>query len=194
MAHRSFERYVRAAFPHRAKCSVLLVGAGLLAASCAQLQPSRRIDEAVARSASEVWSDRLSAIPPEPVSPTPGPADTGTPESPMPLPVLVDLGLRNNPATRITWHQARAAAAQVGTAESALYPTVELDGQLQTLRQPATSGRPSYTQTGAGPAASIGYLLLDLGGRSATVREAELALAAANLAHDARLDRPTSRS
>jgi outer membrane protein TolC len=161
------------------------LGTGLLAAGCAHLQSGRSIDEAVARSAADVWSGRLTAVPPEPAAPTPERADTGTPDRPMPLPALVDLGLRNNPATRIAWHQARAAAAQVGGAEAAWYPTVALDGQLQTLRQPATGGRPSSTLTGAGPAVSIAYLLLDLGGRSATVREAELALVAANLAHDA---------
>ncbi|MGE4651849.1 MAG: TolC family protein, partial [Myxococcota bacterium] len=51
------------------------------------------------------------------------PADT---ELAYDLPALIDLAQRRNPATRIAWENARAAAAAVGLAEAQYYPTLAL--------------------------------------------------------------------
>jgi outer membrane protein len=40
---------------------------------------------------------------------------------------VVDLGLRNNPTTRLSWANARAAAAAYGSARGAYLPTIDDD-------------------------------------------------------------------
>ncbi|MEA2712488.1 MAG: outer membrane protein, partial [Gemmatimonadales bacterium] len=45
---------------------------------------------------------------------------------------VVDLGLRNNPATRLSWANARAAAAAYGSARGAYLPTI--DGDVTATR------------------------------------------------------------
>lgn len=101
------------------------------------------------------------------------------------LPQIVDLALQNNPATRAAWHQARAAAAQLGSKRGAYLPSVELDAQLSRQRSVALGGRSVFLQTSYGLSASLSYLLLDFGGRAAEVAEAHEALRVADWTHDA---------
>lgn len=100
---------------------------------------------------------------------------------------VVDLALRNNPATRASWAQARAAASLFGSARGAYYPTVEGAGSLARVQSPATSTRPAGKRTEYGPSIALNYLLLDFGGRSGAVETARQSLFAANLAHNATL-------
>jgi TolC family type I secretion outer membrane protein len=100
----------------------------------------------------------------------------------------VDLALRNNPATRQAWFQARAAAATVGSKRAEYYPKVELDGSYLRQKSAAFNGQTVYYQTTYGPTALLNWLLLDFGGRSADVAEARALLAGANAAHDAILN------
>ena len=82
---------------------------------------------------------------------------------------VVDLTLRNNPATRAAWADARAAAAKYGSSLGAWYPTVSVDAEI--LRSngvfPLTS--PGKTATSYGPVANLSYLLFDFGGRTGAV-------------------------
>lgn len=100
---------------------------------------------------------------------------------------VVDLALRNNPATRASWAQARAAASLFGSARGAYYPTVDGAGTLARVQSPATSTRPAGKRTEYGPSIALNYLLLDFGGRSGSVETARQSLFAANLAHNATL-------
>jgi TolC family type I secretion outer membrane protein len=100
---------------------------------------------------------------------------------------VVDLALRNNPATRASWAQARAAASLFGSARGAYYPTVDGAGTLARVQSPATSTRPAGKRTEYGPSVALNYLLLDFGGRSGSVETARQSLFAANLAHNATL-------
>ena len=45
---------------------------------------------------------------------------------------VVDIGLRNNPATRLSWANARAAAEAYGSERGAYYPTI--DGEVTGTR------------------------------------------------------------
>lgn len=100
---------------------------------------------------------------------------------------VVDLALRNNPATRASWAQARAAASLFGSARGAYYPTVDGAGTLARVQSPATSTRPAGKRTEYGPSIALNYLLFDFGGRSGSVETARQSLFAANLAHNATL-------
>jgi outer membrane protein TolC len=149
---------------------------------------------------------------------------------------LIDVALLNNPATQITWANARAAAFSVEMAKSALYPNVGLDGVLtysngwldegppdllplpvdpaypttckpqkpnlkvlqRALLDPAqevinldpSTGTSISTDAGIGETVSlttdlyVSYLLLDFGGRDASINAARQALYNSNWVHN----------
>lgn len=123
-------------------------------------------------------------------------------EEPLELAELVDIALRNNPSTKLTWAKARAAAAFWGQAQSPNFPVVSV---AYALEQDLTSTVDTSitTSTGAGPGPSSGktviftekstiwgpqlqlsYTLLDFGLTSASVRSAKEALISADFAHN----------
>jgi outer membrane protein len=98
---------------------------------------------------------------------------------------VVDLALRNNPATRASWSQARTAADLLGSARGEYYPTVNGSGTVSRIKSPATNTRPAGQRTEYGPSISLNYLLLDFGGRSGSIEAARQNVFAANLTHNA---------
>ncbi len=105
---------------------------------------------------------------------------------------VVDLALRNNPETQISWANARAAAAAYGGSKALYYPVI--DGRIGVTHlksSPTFSNdsvlRPSLTQTNYGPTLSVSWLIADLGGRAGTIESARQALIAANWTHNATL-------
>ena len=100
---------------------------------------------------------------------------------------VVDLALRNNPATRASWAQARAAASLFGSARGAYYPTINGTADVSRVQSPATLQRSAGKRTEYGPSIDLNYLLFDFGGRSGSVESARQSLFAANLAHNATL-------
>ncbi|MEA1929213.1 MAG: TolC family protein, partial [Candidatus Auribacterota bacterium] len=54
---------------------------------------------------------------------------------PLSITDCIDLALKNSPVTRLSWAAARAAAAEVGQAESYLYPQVSVSGDGTYLKQ-----------------------------------------------------------
>ncbi|MFN2635931.1 MAG: TolC family protein [Gemmatimonadaceae bacterium] len=100
---------------------------------------------------------------------------------------VVDIALRNNPATRASWAQARASAALLGSARGAYYPTIGGSATLSRIQSPATGTRAAGQRTEYGPSANLNYLLFDFGGRSGSVERARQSLFAANLSHNANL-------
>ncbi len=98
---------------------------------------------------------------------------------------VVDLALLNNPATRASWAQARAAADLFGSARGEYFPTINGAGTVSRIRSPATGTRPAGERTEYGPSISLNYLLLDFGGRSGSIESARQRLFAANLSHNA---------
>ena len=137
------------------------------------------------------WKAPAGAIKPEPVVipaiVTAVPADLQERIRQLSLVDVVDLALRNNPATRASWAQARAAASLFGSARGAYYPTVNGNATLSRIQSPATSTRSAGKRTEYGPSIALNYLLLDFGGRSGSVESARQNLFAANLAHNATL-------
>ena len=135
------------------------------------------------------WTPPAGVIKPESVV-TPAivlavPADLQQRIRELTLVDVVDLALRNNPATRASWAQARAAADLFGSARGQYYPTVNALGNLSRIRSPATLARPAGERTEYGPSISLNYLLLDFGGRSGSIESARQSLFAANLSHNA---------
>jgi outer membrane protein len=103
------------------------------------------------------------------------------------LPEVVDLGLRSNPATRVSWANARAAAASYGSERGSYLPTIDGEMAGTRLKTVASQGRTAVTQSVLSPSLSLTYLLFDFGGRSGIVGAARNALLAANFSHNATL-------
>ena len=114
------------------------------------------------------------------------PAEYLQPGTTLSLGQLIDVALRNNPATREAWHSALAAAAEVGSKRSMYFPYVEIDGSILREKQPlAVGGQFTYLQTTYGPSIAASWLLFNFGGREADVEEATRALYAADWTHNA---------
>ena len=100
------------------------------------------------------------------------PSDIATRANTLTLADAVELSLRNNPATRVSWAQARATADAYAIARTTYVPTVNgviSDGRSDPPGGGETAGglRTSY-----GASLSLAYLLFDFGGRSGTVASA----------------------
>jgi len=83
---------------------------------------------------------------------------------PLTLAKAIDIALTNNPQTRTTYLQARAAEAALGSARSAYLPEIDINataGRVRNSTQPATN---SFA-----PSVALSYLLFDFGGREAEV-------------------------
>jgi outer membrane protein TolC len=98
---------------------------------------------------------------------------------------VVDLALRNNPATRQSWANARAAAAAYGATRGAYYPQLDADMSVNRIKTSATAGRSAVQQTTYGPTATLTWLLFDFGGRGGASEAARQALLAADWTHNA---------
>jgi outer membrane protein TolC len=166
--------------------TLLLLSGAVLAAGCQHVQPERAISSAVSPAPAIPWSPPPSGQMPEAVRPKLEiPPEYLKPGTTLSLEQLVDVALRNNPATSEAWHFARAAAAQVGVKRAEFFPVVELDGSITRQKTAAVGGQFTFLQTTYGPAASLNWLLFDFGGRTADVAEAQAALYAADWGHNA---------
>lgn len=127
-----------------------------------------------------------------PASPTSLPSDLVTRVNTLTLGDVVDLALRNNPETQISWANARAAAAAFGGSKGLYYPTIDAQIGVNRLKSSPTFTtdsvlRPGLTQTNYGPTFTASWLIADLGGRAGTIESARQALIAANWTHNATL-------
>jgi outer membrane protein len=170
----------------RASLTFPLLGLTILSASCVGT-PSVRGVAGVAPSPNAAWTPPRQ----RPVSDSIGrpavPADLEQRIKRLTLAEVVDLGLRNNPETRFSWANARAAAASYGSARGAYFPTIDGDVTGTRLKTVASQGRSAVTQSVLSPSLSLSYLLFDFGGRSGQVGAARNALIAANFTHNATL-------
>jgi len=100
----------------------------------------------------------------------------------------VDLALKNSPVTRQSWAAALAAAAEVGQAESYLYPQVSVsaDGTYAKQDYSLKGGdievinSPNSDDFNYGPGLKLSWLLFDFGGVSGGIEEARQMLLATN--------------
>jgi outer membrane protein len=95
---------------------------------------------------------------------------------------LIDLALTNNPETRRTWENARAAAAAYGESRAPYYPLVSAgsDGGYQRLLFQTASRTASIQQWQTDPMINLTYTLVDFGRRKWDSDIARQQLAAAN--------------
>jgi outer membrane protein len=139
-----------------------------------------------------LWSaPRAARVAEPPATSPPLPPELAARAAMLGLADVVDLALRNNPATRASWGEARAAADAYGTTRSSYWPT--LDGVVSAARsdQPVGAASQAVGATGAsglrtsyGSSVSVGYLLLDFGGRRGAVNGARATAFAAAYAHN----------
>lgn len=118
---------------------------------------------------------------------------------------VVDLALRNNPATRESWALAVAAANEYGASRGSLFPNVNGNiGFSRTISSggvgangfgtattgtDTTGGSRSTTggttnRTQLTPSLSLSYLVFDLGGRAGSIEAAKQNAVAVDLAHN----------
>jgi outer membrane protein TolC len=100
---------------------------------------------------------------------------------------VIDYALRNNSATRLSWANARAAAAAYDVARNAYFPTATASGTATRQQTLPSQGRPGEVQTFYGPSGNLSWLLLDLGGRGGATTAARESLYAAGFTHNATL-------
>lgn len=94
---------------------------------------------------------------------------------------LIDIGLDNNPTTRLAWNDARAAAAAWAQARGLYYPRVSgTAGYFYAKGGGSSLGRAPFDEQYGNLGLSLNYLLLDFGGREAEIDAARLALINAN--------------
>jgi NodT family efflux transporter outer membrane factor (OMF) lipoprotein len=113
------------------------------------------------------------------------PPDLGDRIRRLTLTEIVDIGLRNNPGTRLAWANAQAAAATYGSARGERLPTVDGNVTATRLKTVASQGRTAVEQSVLTPSASLSYLLFDFGGRSGRVESSRQDLLAAGFTHNA---------
>jgi outer membrane protein TolC len=101
---------------------------------------------------------------------------------------VVDIALRNSPATRQTWSQARAAADIYGSAKGRLFPTVSAGLSLNRTQNVAVPGRPAGERSQYGPSLSLSYTVLDFGGRSGAIDVTRQTAIAADFSHNATVE------
>lgn len=159
----------------------------LLVLGCAPALPGPSGAPPVAKRSDTLWAPPVKSERAEsPTLPTPRelPADIAAHRMDLTLEDIVALALEGSPAARESWANARAQAAAYGAARGAWFPTIQGTGTSTRLKTAAILGRNAVTQTVYQPSASFTYLLLDLGGRSGTVRAAREGLIAANWTHN----------
>lgn len=109
-------------------------------------------------------------------------------DQPLTLPQILDIALRNNPATKLTWAKARAAAAQWGESQSPLFPSLSANYSFERsmTTYPPEFGSPRFVQylSDWGPGLSLSYLLFDFGQTRAAAESARQALLFADFTHN----------
>ena len=93
---------------------------------------------------------------------------------------LVDIALENHSSTKQSWWNAKRAAAALGSAKSAYYPSIDLEAFATHGRDFKYINGPDTTYTIVGADLLLSMMLYDFGERSANVTSAKMALLAAN--------------
>jgi outer membrane protein len=95
---------------------------------------------------------------------------------------LVNIAEQNNPDTRVAWENAKARAAEVGIAESTLYPTMAAAALAASTRANIFFGTSFQRQTVEtfSPVFTLDYIIFDFGRRSQEISISKSNLLAAN--------------
>ncbi|MFH1877936.1 MAG: TolC family protein [Candidatus Omnitrophota bacterium] len=158
----------------RAYCPVVVLSVLFFCAGCRSIEAPKKPDaiwappkwEKSTRTEDKVWSSIRSKT-----------IDTSKPFS---LSELIDLALQNSPATREVWEKARAAQALVTEANSKLYPDINIGGGAEYNKKVANRKFDEIDEINYGPEAKLTFMILDFGGRSASIRKAKQTLLSSN--------------
>lgn len=101
---------------------------------------------------------------------------------------VVDVALRNSPATRLSYAQARAAADVYGSSEGRIYPSLTAGVTSTRALSVAAAGRAPVERTVYGPSLTLAYTVLDFGGRNGSIDVARQTAVAADLTHNATVE------
>ena len=159
----------------------------VVALGCSHSLPSINGAPSAPPARNDAWHPPAGAVPREPAREAAQtiPPDIAPRAQALGLNDVVDVALRNNPQTQMSWAQARSGAATYGAANAARLPTV--DGTANFTRAQSTSQLGSSERSTVTPTVSLSYLLLDFGGRSGTIAAARAAAIALDLTHNATL-------
>ena len=142
----------------------------------------------------KVWVPPKDAVRKDSITPSVLPADVESRLQNLTLADIVDVALRNNPATQASYANARVAGGVYGASEGAYYPQVNIGGVAQRIKvvsgtksKPDTVGVPtsSAIRNSIEPTATISWLLLDVGGRQGAIDAAKEATFVASYTHNA---------
>jgi outer membrane protein len=156
----------------------------LLFAACSQALPTIGDVSSAPAAPERPWRVPAGAVAAEP-SPSVLAAsiDSARAGGALGLAQVVDIALRSNPQTQLSWAQARSGAATYGAAISTYFPTLDASANVQ--RSQTTSQLGASQRTTITPTANLNYLLLDFGGRSGTIAAARAAAVSLDLTHNA---------
>jgi outer membrane protein len=164
------------------------VASALLLAGCAGT-PSVSGVRGVSLAPEVPWTPPRDALPRIAASDTSAeaavPPDIADRVQRLTLAEIVDLGLRNNPTTRLAWANAQTAASVYGAERGAWLPTVDGDVSAARLKTTASQGRSAVEQSVFTPSVTLNYLLFDFGGRTGRVAGARQRMVAASFTHNA---------
>jgi outer membrane protein len=144
----------------------------LMSAVCLACMPSCSTTQAP-RSPHQPWEPPATAAEPRAVLPKPA-------EKPLGLSELLNLAYQNNPSLRESWQNARAAAFSIRQAQAQYYPQAEGSLSASISQTDVNMPEGNVKDTPLTPKASLTWLLLDLGGRAATIDQAHFNTLAAN--------------
>ncbi len=99
---------------------------------------------------------------------------------------LIDIGLQNNPETKITWAEARSAAANYGKSLSPYYPRLDLAASYTRMRETFynTQAFAPFYLTVIDPLVALNYTIFDFGRRKNSSETAKQSLYYADLNHN----------
>lgn len=131
----------------------------------------------------KVWHSKAEQSISRDLAAPPGPKFSIDPAKTYTLAELIDFAEQHNPVTRLAWQQAKAKAAALGIARSALYPTIEALALANTSRVRILFGSDFFRQTYGvfQPQLHLEYLIFDFGERGGAIDAAKANLLAANL-------------
>ncbi|MCX5681983.1 MAG: TolC family protein [Candidatus Omnitrophica bacterium] len=104
--------------------------------------------------------------------------------NPVALADLIDIAMRNNSKTRQSWHNIEVAQAQKKEQESALYPQANVNFDVIMEQRNGKTTSAQLNDLGYDPGLTLTYLLLDFGGRSASIEQTAHMLFSANAQYD----------
>jgi len=166
---------------------VMLTIGTMLVAGCAHRVNDHSLDNWVATSADREWK----APPLAPSGSSAVKKQVDIPEellqtdSKWKLDDIIETALRNNPDTRVTWHAARAAAADWLAKKGDYYPEINATAGIAHTENIAPERDSGNSMNSFESSMELSWLLFDFGGRDAAVEEKRQALLAADFTHNA---------